>query len=428
MTQKLNAEEILIVDDKRVENVVAEEDDQVVAARAANGAAGAAAVSTEQDHLLLKDTVTEEDKVEEVILARRRKKHWFLLPLLLALLLILVLGGSAFASTSATITLVLEQHSLVETVSVLHNADLIAASGKLIQSVPPSIITVPGQHAYGYLTFHSAITGCGCASVVPAGTVFRGADGVAVMTESAAILGPNCTVTVPAESLVSGPVGDIRAHDVQAMYSKGISVWNSYAFSGGTNGYSYPVVLQSSIDAVAHKLTAQLKPSVMSALDTRAKQAGLTLLAKSCISSTSTRNATVAVSMTCSAPAYNAQAVKAQAVQQAIQLLTKQAKAAFGSDYTRTRQAVDNVTLTVLVDHNKATVQAIATAEGQWTYQLNNVQRQEIQHMLAGKDLDDAIAFLHEERGIQSFHIDRYSFVPKMLPVLADHIKLVAQA
>ena len=431
MSDKMDEQEILIIDEKRVEQIVIEEDAQVVAAGAADGDDDNALVASAQAHVLVKDTVTEET-VEEVILAapRRRKKRWLLLPLLLALLLALLLVGTAFASSTATITVVLEQHTVAETVAVTQNAHTVSTSGRLTQTIPASIVYVPGQHAYGLLTFHSANIGCGCAIVVPAGTVFRGADGVAVITESAAILGPSCTVTVPAQALLSGPVGDIRAHDIQTMYRKGISVQNGAAFSGGTNGYWYAVVQQQSINSIAYRLTALLKQSVPAALETKGNQAGLVLLSKHCTSYTRTnhkagesaKSVSVTVIMTCTAQAYDPKAAEAQA----LQLLTKQAQAAFGSDYALTNLAQDKVTTAVVIDPKAGTVLVTAMVQGQWTYQFQQVQKQEITHMLAGKDLDDAIVFLHEQRGIQSATISPSSFITHMLPIIANNIKIVA--
>ncbi len=431
MSDKMKPEEILIIDEKRVEQKVIEEDAQEVVAGAANGYGKDAFVAAAHAQVLVKDTVTQEETIEEVILPapRRRKKRWLLLPLLLALLLALLLVGTAFASSTATITVVLDQHTIAGTVAISQQAHAISTTGKLAQTIPAGIVYVPGQHAHGLLTFHSANIGCGCAVVVPAGTVFHGADGIAVITESAAILGPSCTVSVPAQALVSGPVGDIRAFDIQTLYSKGISVQNGAAFSDGTNGYYYSVVQQSSINSITHKFAARLSHTVPLALDAKANQAGLTLLSKHCIAYTSAnhkagqtaKNVTVVITMTCTAQAYNPRAAEAQA----LQLLTQQAQAAFGNDYTLTDLAQDKVTTAILVDPRTGTVLVTAMVQGRWTYQLQKEQRQEITHMLAGKDLDDAIVFLHEQRGIESASIARSSYVPNMLPVIANNINIV---
>ena len=67
-----------------------------------------------------------------------------------------------------------------------------------------------------------------------------------------------------------------------------------------------------------------------------------------------------------------------------------------------------------------------AMVQGQWTYQFQQVQQQEITHMLAGKDLDDAIVFLREQRGIQSASISHSGLITNMLPIIANNIKIVA--
>ena len=183
-------------------------------------------------------------------------------------------------------------------------------------------------------------------------------------------------------------------------------------------------------DGIAHTLTAQLKQSVPLALDAKGNQAGLTLLSQHCTSHTHTdhkagetaKNVTITVTMTCTAQAYDPKAAEAQA----LQLLTKQAQATFGSDYALTNLAQDKVTTAVLIDPKTGTVLATAMVQGQWSYQLQQEQRQEITHMLAGKDLDDAIVFLREQRGIQSASISHSGLITNMLPIIANNIKIMA--
>jgi len=344
----------------------------------------------------------------------------------------LLLAGTAFANTSTNITLTLEQHTLAESVIVYQHVHAIQAKGTLSQTIQTQNVFVPGQQAYGQLTFHSAYTGCGCATVVPAGTIIRGVDGVSVMTLGAAILGPYCTATVPAEALQAGPWGNIRAYDIHTTYSRGISVANGAAFGGGTNGYWYPVVQQPAVNATIKGLTAHLQSGVLTALTAQEKSANVVSLSHSCSSHASTnhkvgesaKNVTIRVTMTCNSQGYNARMAQAKAEQ----ILKQQAQDTMGSDYALTQVSDNTVTNAMLTNAKMGMVLLTVSVQGRWTYQLSTAQQQEIAHMLAGKDGDDARAFLREQRGIQSANIVTSGIFTATLPFMASNIHIVTQA
>jgi hypothetical protein len=450
MFGKKKEQELFIVEDTRVETKEFEmraEDTQVAAERgdacededaatyqsahASQAGMFASEAQVAQADVIVKDTVVDQRIVEEVIpVARKRhKRRWLLLPLLLALLLLLLTTGIAFASTTATITLTLEQHTLAETVVVSQSAQSISTSGALAHIIPSPLVYIPGNYAQGLLTLKSSGGSCGCATIVPAGTEFRGADGVWVMTESSAALGPNCAVTVPAMALPAGPVGNIRARDIQATYGKNITVVNNYAFSGGTNGYWHRVVQPFAGSQIVAKLSAQLNRTLSAKLNGQAKQLGLALLSQRCYSRPSISqavgafapNVTISVSMTCSGQGYNPKSVLAHAEQ----LFKQQAQASFGNDFALTN--LMNATVSnVFINPKTGNVVATVAANGQWTYQFQTAQKQEIAGMLAGKDLDDAVAFLKEQRGIVAASISSGGYM-NMLPFMAKNITIVTQ-
>lgn len=400
-------------------------------ARASQAGMFAAEAQVAQADVIVKDTIVDQRIVEEVIpVARKRhRRRWLLLPLLLALLLLLLMTGIAFASTTATITLTLEQHTLAETVVVSQSAQSISTKGVLAHIIPSPLVYVPGSHAQGWLTLKSSGGSCGCATVVPAGTEFRGADGVWVMTESSAALGPNCTVTVPAMALPDGPSGNIRARDIHSTYGKTISVVNAYAFSGGTNGSWQRIVQPFAGSQIVAHLTAQLNRTLSAKLNGQAKHLGLTSLSQRCYSrpfinqaaGAFAPNVTISVSMTCSTQGYNPQSVLAQAKQ----LFQQQAQAAFGNDFALTN--LMNATVSnVFINPKTGNVVATVAATGQWTYQLQTAQKQEIAGMLTGKDLDDAVVFLKEQRGIVTASISSGGFM-NTLPIMAKNITIVTQ-
>jgi len=442
MFGKKKEQELIIVEDTRVETkeieMRAEDTCEVEdaasygSARASQAGMFASEAQVAQVDAIVKDTVVDQRIVEEVIpVARKRhRRRRLLLPLLLALLLLLLTTGIVFASTTATITLTLEQHTLAETVVVSQSAQSVSTKGVLAHIIPSPLVYVPGNHSQGLLTLKSSSGMCGCATIVPAGTEFRGADGVWVMTESTAALGPNCVVTVPAMALPAGPLGNIRARDIQAAYGTNISVVNTYAFSGGTNGYWHRVVQPFAGSQIVAKLTAQLNRTLSAKLNGQAKQLGLTLLSQGCYPRSFISQAagaiapdvTISVSMTCSGLGYNPQSVLAQASH----LFQQQGQATFGNDFALMNLMNASVS-NVFTNPKTGNIVATVAANGQWTYQLQTAQKQEIAGMLAGKDLDDAVAFLKEQRGIAAASISSGGYL-NMLPFMAKNITIVTKS
>lgn len=394
-----------------------------------NAAAFAAA---EQVGVQVKKKVIEKKVVEELIpVASHKKEHhkrlWLLIPLLLALLLLLLTASTAFASSEETVSLKLEQHTLSEVVIVHQNAQKLAAAGAMARTVHSQPKYVPGNQAHGWLTLKSSGGACGCAVIVPAGTEFRGNDGVWVRTEAFAALGPNCIVTVPAIALPAGPIGNIRAHEIFTTYNQHIFVSNTYAFSGGTNGTWIPVVQSFSVTQAISEMTDQLNQKVGVTLQSQAQRNGLTLLSQLCTSTHSVNlfiggvapNATVSVSTKCSGRGYSVQNVLTRARQE----FQQQGQLAFGNDYTLSKLASKELT-SVTIDHQSGAVTAMVSATGQWKYQFKKTQKQEIASILKGKSLTDALDFLDAQRGIAAAHITTSGFLP-MLPFLASNIKVV---
>ena len=400
-------------------------------ARAAQAGAFVAEAQVAQVDMIEKDTIVDQRIVEEVIPVprKRHRRRRLLLALLLALLLLLLTAGFAFASTTATITLTLEQHTLAETVTVTQSAQSISTNGVLAHFIPSKLVYVPGNHAHGFLTLKSSGGMCGCATIVPAGTEFRGADGVWVMTESSAALGPNCSVTVPAMALPAGPSGNIRARDILARYGKNISVVNTYAFSGGTPGYWHRVVQPFASSQIIANLTDQLHRSLSAKLNQQANLQGLTLLSQNCSSRSFISEpvgafapgVTISVSMVCKGQGYNPQSV----LDQAKQLFKQQAQATFGNDYALSN-LINATASNVFIDPKTGNVVATVAAKGQWTYQFQTEQIHEITGFLAGKDLDDAMTFLKEQRGIAAASISSGGLF-NTLPFMARNITVVTQ-
>ena len=399
------------------------------------GAVGAVAVVSAAEAVqagaFVKDTVVDHrvviEEIEPVHHRKRRRWLWLLLPLVL--LLMLLFTGVVFASSTATVTLTLEQRTFSGTAVVYQHPQTLYAGVSLSQTILPSRAYIPGTPAYGTLTFSNASTKCGCAVIVPAGTVFKASHGVRVITDAAAILGPHCTVTVPAHSLVLGVIGDIPAHFVHTIYMRTITVDNGSAFRGALNGYWTPWVYQQSIDQAAHALAARAHQQALAALKAQGQKNGLVFLSITCNPLVFSNRQAGAYAMgvhigygtSCTGQAYDPNA----ALSQAKQALMQQAQAFFGQDYASAH--FGKITFTRIVDQNNNTVLLVASMQGQWSYQLSQAQEQEITQIIAGKLVSDAEAFLLNQRGITGVTINPSRSVMGMLPLLSKNITINVQ-
>jgi hypothetical protein len=296
--------------------------------------------------------------------------------------------------------------------------------------------------ANGTLTFYNSAKNCGCAIVIPGGTVFIGTSGIAVITDADAAVASLCKVTVPAHALVDyGLLGEIPAHYIHQTYKTTISVDNEAAFIG--YGQYNAVVQQSDIDAAVSALkvialqNAQHELSAKLGLD-------LHLFTSSdfqpCSTSYSTKPAVrdgtdsvnVSVIATCNGLSYDYKA----ATTLVTTLFEEQISAYFGTDITKTEESVGPEIASVeavLLDQKSGTLILTFRTNTKFAFQFNASSNAKLARVIAGKNKDDVKSVLLRLRGVQSVDIssnsvfgwlDIFGIFKNTLPLQTDHITI----
>lgn len=264
------------------------------------------------------------------------------------------------------------------------------------------------KQAHGTITFYN---GQFQHVIITAGTVLTGASGVQVVTDQdASIPAGNPPsygqVTVSAHALVSGTRGNIPAYDInQACCAVSVLATITQPWTGGQDERDFHTVAQRDIGTAAIPLQSTLAHSIAGVFQAQL-QPNEHLHLLPCAPAVTTDHppgaeATqvhVTVSKTCSAVAYDKDALQAQATA----FLTTQAATSLGTGY----RLVGDVHVTV----TQATVTAITptlafSSQGDLVYALAPETQQHIQSLIAGKTKQEALHLLYAFPGIEQASI-----------------------
>jgi hypothetical protein len=278
------------------------------------------------------------------------------------------------------------------------------------------------KQAGGTITFYNGQLN---SVTVPAGTMITASNGVQIITDQDAripALDPAAnppTVgqrAVSAHAINPGGRGNIPAFDIsQPCCSASIIAKNVTPFAGGQDTRDFQTVSKVDISAIATSLNTTLAESMHGALQAQLRQGEAmqpfpctpTLSADRHIGQEATE-VKVTVSETCSAAAYNTDAL----VSKATDLLTHQATQQLGTGYSLISTV--QVTITqVTVTHALPTF--IVSCQGTWVYAISHKEQQHILHLIQGTTYQQAMRILYTLPGVErvSLQFDKNTKLPK---------------
>ncbi len=284
--------------------------------------------------------------------------------------------------------------------------------------------------ATGFITFYNGLF---TSQTIQAGTFLTGTDGIQVVTDQQADIPAGNPpsygqVTVSAHAINPGVRGNIPAYDIdQACCSNAVLAKNTQPFSEGADERDFQTVTKADIARVATPLKTALAHSTQGALQGQVKEREqLYILPCSPIVSSDhqigeeARHITVTSSLTCSAIAYDTQALETKATK----LLTSQALTKLGSGYS----LVGTIRVTVLQatqTHNTPTL--VLSFTGVWVYAISNREQQRIKRLITGETYQQAMHILHSLQGIEKVSIvwDENTKLPKDSRYI--HLALIAE-
>jgi VCBS repeat-containing protein len=172
--------------------------------------------------------------------------------------------------------------------------------------------------------------------------------------------------------------------------------------TGGTDPQPYTAVAQSDIDGAANSLINANQPDAQQVVQGQVQSNEQLIGTPQCSPNTSADHkagdaasqVTVMVTFTCIGEAYDHDAALALAST----LLTNQARSSPGAGYALVGQI--KTTLTNATLGSQGTVTITATAEGVWSYQFSDAQKQSLAGLIAGKSEREAIQVLQAQTGV----------------------------
>jgi hypothetical protein len=329
----------------------------------------------------------------------------------------------------------------IATVTIMPKSQQVTLSGtlQLGRVLPPLTIsqsqTVPttgkghqdARSATGFITFYN---GQFQRVFIVAGTILTGASGMQVVIDQEAdipaanppIFGQ---VTVSAHAINQGIKGNIPAYDInQACCAASVLAKNTQSFTGGQDERDFQTVAKSDIDTVATPLKTEVAQSVNGAFQGQLKPdeqvfilpCHPTVVSDHQPGDEATRvNATV--SQTCSAVAFNTQAL----AEKATTLLSSQAQQQPGAGYSLIGQvqvSVRDATIT-----NSSKVFLALQASGTWVHALSQIAQQQIKRLISGKTQEEALHILLSVPGIERVSLSWAE--DTTLPRDPDNIRIV---
>lgn len=262
------------------------------------------------------------------------------------------------------------------------------------------------QVAHGRITFYNAAP---VDQTVGAGTLLTGADGIQIVTEQdalipAALPPTEGQATVAAHAVVTGPAGNIPAHDIYGSCCRLNIFAVNGPFHGGENARSYSTVTEQDITTVVSSLKTSLDQSVQAALQTQVQSDETLITPLPCQQSVTTDHHPgdettqihITVSETCTGAVY-----QTQAYQDAItQVETQRATAQLGDSYTLAN-AVQSSIMQATINDQQQIVLTVKIA-GTWVYQFPQEEQQRLTALIAGKGKAQALSLLEHVPGVQA--------------------------
>jgi hypothetical protein len=339
--------------------------------------------------------------------------------LILCLFLLLDMANSALVALltpTVTITVV----PVAQTIAITGELDGAAIGARIF---PPLTLSesqaVPATghkhqdatRATGFITFYD---GQYSEQTVAAGTVLTTGDGVQIaIDEEADIPAANPPslgqISVSAHAVQSGAQGDIPALGIDepcclpSVFAKNLS-----PFSGGQDARDFTVVTSADIQSVVTPLTRQLMQSEQAALGTHLAP-GEALDTPTCTQAVNSDHragdeaarAKVTVSETCSAVAYDANALQAAVAR----LLAATSSRRLGEHYYRVgavRTVIDRVTMN---DAHPGSITLAVRIEGTYVYQLTQQEQRRLIESIAGQRKQAALYTLSTQPGVRTASI-----------------------
>ncbi len=318
--------------------------------------------------------------------------------------------------------LTLAFHPFIATVTIIPHSQQISLNGTLqlerlfhpITLSQSQAVTTTGtghqvaKQAHGSITLYN---GQFASVTIAAGTLLTGASGVQVITDQDAVLPAGNPPTygqasVSAHVLLSGTRGNIPAYDInQACCAVSVLAKNTQPWTGGQDERDFHTVAKSDIGAAAMPLKTTLAQSVAGVFQGQLQPNEQLQLLPCALTVTTDHQpgaeATqvhVTVSETCSAVAYDKDALHAQATA----LLSTQAATKLGTGYS----LVGDVQVTVKqVTFTHTTPTLAFSSQGTWVYALAHETQQHIQSLIAGKTKQEALQMLFSLPGIEHVSI-----------------------
>ncbi len=367
-------------------------------------------------------------------------KHWRIL-VLIALIILLVGGSASFlipwlhtvlaaATTTVTITPMSQSmnHSYtIDAVTGTPDASQHQVQARLLsyttQTQSKTVKATGKGHQDATIT-RGKVTISPSTGTVPAGYLrIASHSGVYVITN---VLSPisSGSQTFDAWAENAGSGGNIPAYDIDHLYnmvddpSIVYYLQNTQAFTGGTDA----------ADGVATPLVNQLTSDAQAAVQKQLRTNEQFASPPECVPKTSANHkandrvtdVTVTVSVTCTAQAYEPQAVQSMAAD----WFKTDTASQLGAHYAR---AGDVLTSSPLVQptSDKNSIPFSVNAQGVWVYQFSDAQKQEIARLIAGKPLADAQALLQKQTGVKKVNVTTADGWGTALPTSLNDIKFI---
>ncbi len=271
------------------------------------------------------------------------------------------------------------------------------------------------QYARGTITFYNGLF---TSQTVVAGTVLTGSDGVQVVTDQLAVIPAALAtspptygqITVSTHAAGTGPQGNIRVRDInEACCLPSVLAQNRVAFQGGQNERDFTVVTRTDIDNIASSLASTLMQGEQAALASQLT-AGEALVTPACKPEVASDHrpgaeaaaVTVAVSVRCTAVAYESAALRDEATQ----AFTQQAAHLLGTHYSLVGSIQVQVVRSALRDNKREVATIAVHVGGIWAYRFSQDELEKIKKRIAGYTLRQARQTLLSLPGIRKVDID----------------------
>jgi hypothetical protein len=398
----------------------------------------------------------------------RKRAIVLILLLLIAIIIFAVLGGPlALASiffggpaSSATVTIIpassdLQNTYTISVVTGTPDASMNQVEGARLLSTTTSANTqtvkatgqgtIPGTQASGTLQVENHDPSNSL--TLNAGTVFANQlspPNIHMQLDQAVDLPPGGFTDVAAAHVVEvGTIGNLPGPccgpgpnfqnqcDGISNCGPAHDIFNSAAFTGGTDPQTYSVVQQSDIDGAANALEQANAPDAQQVLQGQVQAHEQFIGTPQCKPNvTSDRPAgdkaasvTVTLTFTCTGEVYSQDA----ALSMAVQLLTNQSAADPGPQYVLAGNIATTVTNAALADAGQGTVALTINAEGVWVYQFGTAQKQALAKLMANKKKQDVQALLLQQQGVVRVAIHLVGGDGSLFPTDPHQIRIVVQ-